>query len=79
MHVPQKERTKTRNLTIVKSKRIEDIKSLLGTHEKLTSSELSQLTGLSRTRCNEYFKFMKKLNIVEPILGRREKFYRLKS
>ena len=77
MHVPQK-RIKTRNLTIVESKRIEDIKSLLGKHGKLTSSELSQLTGLSRTRCNEYFKFMKKLNMVEPFSSGRNKFYRLK-
>jgi len=66
-------------LTIVETKRIENITSLLERHEKLTSSDLSQLIGLSRTRCNEYFKLMEKLGIVETILGGREKFYRLKA
>jgi len=67
------------NLTIVESKRIENIRSLLKKHEKLSSTELSQLMGLSRTRCNEYFKKMENLGIVKPILVRREKYYRLKS
>jgi len=66
-------------LTIVERKRIEHIISLLERHEKLTSSELSELTGLSRTRCNEYFKLMEKLGKVEAIFGGREKFYRLKA
>ena len=66
-------------LTIVETKRIEEITSLLERHKKLTSSELSELTGLSRTRCNEYFKLMEKLGKVEAIFGGREKFYRLKA
>jgi len=65
-------------LTIVETKRIEKITSLLERHEKLSSSELSQLMGLSRTRCNEYFKLMDSLDLVEPVLSGREKFYRLK-
>jgi response regulator of citrate/malate metabolism len=67
------------NLTVVETKRIKDIKSILEGHKKLTSSELTQWIGLSRTRCNEYFKIMEKLNIVEPVIIRREKCYRLKK
>jgi hypothetical protein len=66
-------------LTIDETKRIKNIISLLERHEKLTSSELSQLIGLSRTRCNEYFKLMENLDIVEPVLAGREKFYKLKA
>jgi len=66
-------------LTIVESKRIEKITSLLKRHEKLSSTELSDLIGLSRTRCNEYFKLMEKLEMVKPILVGKEKFYGLKS
>ena len=66
-------------LTIVEMKNIEDIKSILKTDKKLTSSELSQMMGLSRTRCNEYFKIMEKMNMVEPVLRRRKKYYRLKE
>ena len=65
-------------LTVVESKRIEKIKSLLKRHEKLSSTELSELMGLSRTRCNEYFKMMERLNLVKPTLVGREKFYGLK-
>ncbi len=67
------------SLTIVETKRIKDIESILKKHKKLTSSELSQLMCLSRTRCNEYFKIMGKLNIVEPIIIRKMKYYRLKK
>jgi len=75
----QRIQTSDENLTIVESKRIEKIKSLLKRHEKLSSTELSELMGLSRTRCNEYFKMMEKLNIVEPVLVGKEKFYTLKN
>ena len=67
------------NLTIVESKRIENIRSLLKKHEKLSSTELSQLMGLSRTRCNEYFKKMENLGIVKPVLVGKEKYYKLKG
>lgn len=66
------------SLTIVETNRIENIKSLLERHEKLSSVELSELIGLSRTRCNEYFKLMEKLNIVEPFIIGKEKFYKIK-
>lgn len=39
--------------------------------------ELARHIGLSRTRCNEYFKQMKEMGMVEPVLIGREKFYRL--
>jgi DNA-binding transcriptional regulator LsrR (DeoR family) len=66
------------SLTIVETKRIENITSLLKKHEKITSSKLSQLTGLSRTRCNEYFKLMENLGIVKVSIEKKEKFYKLK-
>ena len=65
------------NLTIVETKRIERIKSFLHRHNQLTSTQLAQLMNLSRTRCNEYFKQMEGLGMVEPILVGKEKFYRL--
>lgn len=68
-----------RELTIVEKKRIEEIKSLLKKHKKLSSWELSELTGLSRTRCNEYFKLMENLGMVEAILDGKKKFYVLKT
>src|SRR3989338_6312187 len=37
----------------VKTKRKETIINILAYHRKLTSTELSSLTGISRTRCNE--------------------------
>ena len=75
----KKTETSEENLTIVESKRIENIKSLLKKHEKLSSTELSQLTGLSRTRSNEYFKKMENLGIVKPVLVGKEKYYKLKG
>jgi len=65
-------------LTLVESKRIEKIRALLKRHEKLSSSELSQLIGLSRTRCNEYFKKMESLGMAKSVLEKREKFYKLR-
>ncbi|MEM5829815.1 MAG: helix-turn-helix domain-containing protein [Candidatus Aenigmatarchaeota archaeon] len=66
-------------LTIVEQKRIEKIISLLQEHGKLSSSQLSQILGLSRTRCNEYFKQMESLGLVEGIEIGKEKFYKLKD
>jgi AraC-like DNA-binding protein len=65
--------------TIVERKRMERIIDMLKRHSKLTSSQLSQLMGLSRTRCNEYFKEMENMNIVEPVILGKEKFYALKG
>lgn len=64
-------------LTIVERKRMEEIAQALHKHQKLSSTQLSQLIGLSRTRCNEYFKRMESMGIVEPVLIGKEKFYRL--
>lgn len=61
----------------VESRRIEVITGLLQQTGKLSSLELSSHIGLSRTRCNEYFKQMEDMGIVEPVLVGREKFYRL--
>jgi len=65
-------------LTIVESRRINKILSILQQHGKMTSFQLSQFMDLSRTRCNEYFKKMENLGMVEPILIGKEKFYRIK-
>ncbi len=78
MDTSQRTQLQDGTMTVVESKRIEKIKSLLKRHEKLSSSELSELMGLSRTRCNEYFKMMERLNLVRPSLVGREKFYGLK-
>lgn len=69
----------TSQLTIVESKKIERIVSLLRHHQQLTSSQLAQIMNMSRTRANEYLKQMENLGIAEPILNGKEKFYRLKN
>ncbi len=66
-------------LTPVESKRIEKIIQILDRHEKLSSVELGDLTGLSRTRCNEYFKLMEKSGIVEAVSNGKEKYYVLRK
>ena len=71
--------TEVEKPNIVELKRIDKITSLLEEHGKLSSSQLSQLIGLSRTRCNEYFKKMENLGMAEPVLIGKEKFYKLKS
>ncbi len=63
--------------TRVETKRIEKITRVLQNHDRLSSNDLSDLIGLSRTRCNEYFKQMQELGIVEPVREGRKKFYRL--
>ncbi len=63
--------------TAKKSRVKEKIKSMLKHHRKLTSSQLSELIGLSRTRCNEYFKEMSKQGVVESVIIGRKKFYKL--
>lgn len=67
------------SLSNVEKKRINEIKSILKLHKKISSSELSLLMGLSRTRCNEYFKIMEKMRIVEPFFSRKKKYYILKK
>ncbi|MBI1979076.1 MAG: winged helix-turn-helix domain-containing protein [Candidatus Aenigmarchaeota archaeon] len=70
--IPHKEK-----ITIVESKRIERIISFLQDHRTLTSSQLANMMGLSRTRCNEYFKQMEELGIVKGNEMGKEIFYRL--
>ena len=66
-------------LTIVEQKRIEKIISLLREHGKLSSLQLAHILGLSRTRCNEYFKQMEELGLVEGVEIGKEKYYKLKG
>lgn len=70
--IPHKEK-----ITIVESKRIERIISFLQEHRMLSSSQLASMIGLSRTRCNEYFKQMENLGIVKGIDAGKEIFYQL--
>ena len=65
-------------LTLVERKRMDRIRELLKRHEKLSSTELSQLMNLSRTRCNEYFKKMENLGLVKSTLEKKQKFYKLR-
>jgi len=63
--------------TIVERKRMEKIAKVLQQHRQLTSAQLSQVMNLSRTRCNEYFKKLEDMGVVEPVLDGKQKFYRL--
>ena len=62
---------------IRKSRVKEQIISLLEQHKKLTSSQLSKLIGLSRTRCSEYFRELTREGITEGIIVNRQKYYKL--
>jgi Fic family protein len=55
------------------------IKSLLGEHGKLASSDLSSILKLSRTRCNEYLVELEREGMVQGTTVRRKKFYKLKK
>lgn len=70
--IPHKEK-----ITIVESKRIERIISFLQEHRMISSSQLSNMMGLSRTRSNEYFKQMEELGIVKGTDVGKERFYQL--
>lgn len=50
---------------------------LLRQHKRLSSSQLSKLLGLSRTRCNEYFRELTKKGITEGTIIDRKKYYKL--
>jgi len=62
---------------IRKSKVKRQIISLLKENKKLTSIQLGNLIGLSRTRCNEYFRELTKGGLTEGIIIGREKYYKL--
>jgi len=63
--------------TIRKGKVKEEIISLLQQHKKLTSTQLSKLVRLSRTRCSEYFRELTKEGLTEGIIINRQKYYKL--
>lgn len=66
-------------LTLVEQKRIEKVISILQEHGKLSSVQLAQVMNLSRTRCNEYFKQMEDLGLVEGIDLGKERYYKIKE
>jgi response regulator of citrate/malate metabolism len=51
--------------------------ALLQQHKKLTSSQLSNLIGLSRTRCSEYFRELTREGRTEGVIINRQKYYKL--
>ena len=61
----------------VKIKRKKEIMKLLESHKKLTSTQLSIITGISRTRCNEYLRELEEQGITKGIIDNKKKFYRL--
>jgi len=54
------------------------IKLILQKHKELTSSELSRLIKLSRTRCNEYLKEMENEGILMSKINCRKKLYSIR-
>jgi Fic family protein len=65
--------------SVVEQKKEEEILSLLNRYKTLTSSQLSGLIGLSRTRCNEYLKKLERKGITESLTIGRKKVYRIKD
>ena len=55
------------------------IKLILEKHGELTSSELSKIIKLSRTRCNEYLKEMENEQILASKVNCRKKLYFLRQ
>jgi len=55
------------------------IKLILQKHQELTSSELSRIIKLSRTRCNEYLKDMENEGILVSRINCRKKLYSLRQ
>jgi Fic family protein len=60
-----------------KTKIKEQIISLLQQNKKLTSSQLSKLIGLSRTRCSEYFRELTREGTTEGVIINRQKYYKI--
>ena len=61
----------------VKVKRKKEIVNLLLKHKKLTATQLSYLTKISRTRCNEYLKELEGSGMVKGDLIDKKKYYEL--
>jgi biotin operon repressor len=53
------------------------ILSVLSERKRLTASQMSDILGLSRTRCSEYFRELMLEGRVEGVLVDRQKFYKL--
>lgn len=66
-------------LSIVESKRIQTIFSILQDNGKLSSSQLAKILGLSRTRANEYLKKMEELGIAKGATIGKKMYYDLKD
>lgn len=64
---------------IVSSRTKEAIRLILKKHGELTSSQLSRLIKLSRTRCNEYLKQMELEGELESRIDCRKKFYKIRQ
>ena len=62
---------------IRKAKVKEQIISFLQQNKRLTSSQLSNLIGLSRTRCSEYFRELMREGKTEGVIINRQKYYKL--
>jgi hypothetical protein len=62
---------------IRKNKIKEEILSQLQQHKKLTSSQLSKIINLSRTRCSEYFRELTIGGKTEGVIINRQKYYKL--
>lgn len=65
------------NKSPVKIKRKREIIKLLEGHKKLTSTQLSIITGVSRTRCNEYLRELEEEGMAKGTINDKKKFYRL--
>lgn len=63
--------------SIRKAKVREQVLSLLQQHKRLSSSQLGDLVGLSRTRCNEYLRELSIQGLTEGVIVGRQKFYKL--
>lgn len=61
----------------VKTRRKRGIIKLLESNKKLTSTQLSIITGISRTRCNEYLRELEEEGIAKGTVDDKKKFYRL--
>ena len=61
----------------VKIKTKKEIIKLLEQHKRLTSTQLSMIKGISRTRSNEYLRELEEQGIAEGLVIKKKKFYRL--
>lgn len=62
-----------------KLNRKKGIISILAKKKMIDSCSLSKITGLSRTRCNEYLKELERDEIVRSITVGRRKIYKLEE